>query len=97
MQRKMVCITHSFLKIGVYLLYNVLLVSAVQQVNQLWVYTYPLFFELSSCLGHHRALSRLPCAMYNTNSFYLLRFVLWSSMRSVFERFCIFLKHKCIS
>ena len=33
------------------------------KVNQLYIYTYPLFFRLSSHLGHHRALSRVPCAV----------------------------------
>ena len=48
--------------IGVELLYNVLLVSAV---NQLSIYIYPLFFRFSSHLSHHRALSRVPCAIWS--------------------------------
>ena len=37
-----------------YLLYS--------KVNQLYVYIHPLFFGFPSHLGHHRALSRVPCA-----------------------------------
>ena len=33
------------------------------KVNQSYVCIYPLFFEFPSHLGHHRALSRIPCAM----------------------------------
>ena len=31
--------------------------------NQWFVYTYPLSFEFPSHLSHHRALSRVPCAI----------------------------------
>ena len=47
--------------IGVQLLYNVVLVSAIQQSES--VYIYPLFVSFPSYLGHHRALSRVPCAV----------------------------------
>ena len=33
------------------------------KVNQSYVYIYPLFFRFPSHLGHHRALSRVPCAI----------------------------------
>ena len=33
------------------------------KVNQLYVYIYPLFLGFPSHLGHHRALSRAPCAI----------------------------------
>ena len=33
------------------------------KVNQLYIYIYPLFFGFLSHLGHHRALSRVPCAI----------------------------------
>ena len=33
------------------------------KMNQLCIYIYPLFFGLPSHLGHHRALSRIPCAI----------------------------------
>ena len=33
------------------------------RVNQLYIYTYPLIFGFPSHLGHHRALSRVPCAI----------------------------------
>ena len=33
------------------------------KVNQLYVYIYSLFFVFPSHLGHHRALSRVPCAL----------------------------------
>ena len=46
--------------IGVYLLYNVVLVSAVQQ-NQLYIY--PFFFEFPFHLGHHRAQNKAPGAL----------------------------------
>ena len=31
--------------------------------DQLYRYIYPLFLEFPSYLGHHRALSRVPCAI----------------------------------
>ena len=34
------------------------------QVNQSYIYTYPLFFRFPLHLGHHRALSRVPFAIY---------------------------------
>ena len=33
------------------------------KVNQLHIYIYPFFFGFPSHLGHHRALSRVPCAI----------------------------------
>ena len=33
------------------------------KVNQLYIYIYSLFFGFPSYLGHHRALSRVPCAI----------------------------------
>ena len=33
------------------------------KVNQLSIYIYPFFFGFPSHLGHHRALSRVPCAI----------------------------------
>ena len=33
------------------------------KVNQLYEYTYPLLFGFPSHWGHHRALSRIPCAI----------------------------------
>ena len=33
------------------------------KLNQLYIYIYPLFFGFPSHLGHHRALSRVPCAL----------------------------------
>ena len=41
------------------MLYQFLLYS---KVNQLYEYIYPLFFRFPSHLGHHRSLSRVPCA-----------------------------------
>ena len=52
--------------VGVYLLYNIVLVSAVQQSEStlhIYIYIYPLFFGLPSHLGHRRALSRIPRAV----------------------------------
>ena len=42
------------------------------KVNQLYVYIYLLFFVLPSHLDHHRALSRVPCAMQQALTSYLL-------------------------
>ena len=57
---------NAFLKlifIGVQLLYNVVLVSAVQQSESaICIHTSP-FFRSPSHVGHHRALSRVPCAI----------------------------------
>ena len=33
------------------------------KVNQLYIYIYSLFFSFPSHLGHHRALSSVPCAI----------------------------------
>ena len=33
------------------------------KVSQLYVYIFPLFFRFPSHLGHHRSLSRVPCAI----------------------------------
>ena len=41
------------------------------KVNQLYVYVYPLFFGFPSHLGHHRALSRVPCAIQQVLISYL--------------------------
>ena len=54
--------------IGVYLLYNVVLVSAVQQ-NQLYIY--PFFFEFPFHLGHHRAQNKAPGALQSVQSWFL--------------------------
>ena len=32
-------------------------------MNQLYVYMYPLFFGFPSHVGHHRAISRVSCAL----------------------------------
>ena len=41
------------------------------EVNQLYVYIYPLFFGFPSHLGHHRALSRVPRALQQVLISYL--------------------------
>ena len=41
------------------------------KVNQLYTYIYPLFFGFPSPLGHHRALSRVPCALQQVLISYL--------------------------
>ena len=41
------------------------------KVNQLYVYIYPLFFGFPSHLGHHTALSRVPCAIQSVLISYL--------------------------
>ena len=49
------------------MIYNVVLVSAISKVNQLYiciyVNIYPLFFRYFSHIGHYRVLSRVPCAI----------------------------------
>ena len=48
--------------IGVELLYNVVLVSAVQQSESaIYAHISPLLW-ISFPFGHHRALSQVPCA-----------------------------------
>ena len=42
------------------------------KVNQPYVYMYLLFFILPSLLDHHRVLSRVPCAMQQALTSYLL-------------------------
>ena len=41
------------------------------KVNQLYVYIHPLFFLFPSHLGHHRALSSVPCAIQQVLISYL--------------------------
>ena len=41
------------------------------RVNQLYIYVYPLFFRFPSHLGHHRALSIVPCAIQQVLISYL--------------------------
>ena len=41
-------------------------------MNQLYVYTYPLFFRFPSHLGHHRALSGVPCSIMNKTAMKIL-------------------------
>ena len=40
-----------------------MLVSAVQQKNQLYTYIYPLFFRFFSHISHYRVFSRAPCVI----------------------------------
>ena len=50
--------------IGLQLIYNVVLVSDVQQrVVQLYTYMYLCFFKFFSHLDYYRAPSRVPCAI----------------------------------
>ena len=49
--------------IGVWLLYNVVLASLHDKMNQPYTYRYPLPFGLPSHLGYHSALGRVPCAV----------------------------------
>ena len=51
--------TFKLIFIGVQLLYNVVLVSAVQQSESVIYIQLSLFFGFPSHLGHHRALSRV--------------------------------------
>ena len=43
--------------------YNIVLVAAVQQSDQLYVYTYLFFFRLLFHVGYYRILSRVPYAI----------------------------------
>ena len=49
--------------IGVQLLSSVCQFLLYSEVNQLYLYIHPLFFRFPSHLGHHSALSRVPCAI----------------------------------
>ena len=51
--------------IGVWLLYDVVLVFAYSRVNQLYLNLYPFFFGFPSHLGHPRALRRVPCGKFS--------------------------------
>ena len=57
---------HSFIFkhfIGIYLIYNVLLVPVYSKVNPLYTYICPLSFRFYSYVGHYRLLSRLLCVV----------------------------------
>ena len=60
----MIVFIHLFyIFIGVQLLYNIVLVSVVQKSKSaVCILISPLFFGFPSHLGHHRALSRVPCS-----------------------------------
>ena len=45
------------------LIYNVVLVSGVQQSSWSHIYMYSFFFRYFSHLGYNRILSRVPCAL----------------------------------
>ena len=45
------------------------------KVNQQYFYIYPLFSGFPSHLGHHRALSRVPCAVQQVLILYILSIV----------------------
>ena len=50
--------------IGVELIYNVMLVSGVQQSDSvIHIFIYPFFFIFFSHIGYYRILSRAPCAI----------------------------------
>ena len=48
--------------IVIQLIYSVVLVAAVQQSESIIHTRVVLFFRFSSHIGHHRVLSRVPCA-----------------------------------
>ena len=50
-------------------------------MNQLCVYICPLFFEFPSHLGHHRVLSRIPCAIQSV----LISYLFYTSVNSVYN------------
>ena len=47
------------------------------KVNQLYIYTYPLFFGFPSHLGHHRTLRRVPCAIQQVLAVFANSFSIW--------------------
>ena len=49
---------------GVWLAYNIVLISAVSKVNQLYVYIYLLFLRFFSHIDHYRVLSGVPGATW---------------------------------
>ena len=52
------------------------------RVDQLCVYTYPLFFGFPSHLGHQRALGRTPCALQQLLLIYSIHSIssVWASL-----------------
>ena len=52
----------NFLKIKVYLTYNVVLVSGVQQSGSV-MYTYAFFFIFFSIIGYYKTLDIVSCAI----------------------------------
>ena len=61
------------------MIYNVVLVSAIRHSESVYVCTHisPLFFRLSSHIGHYRLLSRVPCAI---SRFVLAIYFIYSSV-----------------
>ena len=57
--------------IGVQLIYNVALVSSVQQSESVIHIHISLFFRFFSHIGHYRVLSRVPCAIQQVLISYL--------------------------
>ena len=57
--------------IGVQLLYSAVCFCCAAKVNQLHTCIYPLFFRFPSHLGHHGALSRVPCSIQQVLISYL--------------------------
>ena len=47
------------------------------------MYIYPLFFRFSSHLGHHRALSGVPCATVGSHSLSVLYIVVYISEKAM--------------
>ena len=46
------------------MIYNVMLVSGVQQNDSvIHIHIYPFFFRFFSHIGYYRILSRVPCAI----------------------------------
>ena len=48
--------------IEVELIYNVVVISLYNKVNQLYIYTYAFFFRFFSYIDYHRILSKVLCA-----------------------------------
>ena len=49
--------------IKVQLIYSVVIIFAVYQVIQLYVYVHPFFLRFFSHIDYHRILGRVPCAI----------------------------------
>ena len=58
------CLSFSFsVFIEERLIYNVVLVSSIQQSDSVYIYIYMFFFTFFFFIGYFKILSRVPCAI----------------------------------